>query len=318
MARIEAVPLGKTDVQVSSIGLGTAPLAGLYQTVNEARAIETIQYAYSQGITLFDSAPLYGTGAAEELMGKALAGIARDSYVISTKIGRLLDPESHKMTFDYSREGVLRSLEGSLRRLQTDRVDILHIHDPDDHPEEALDEAYPALDELRRQGVIKAIGAGMNQWQALMKFALNADFDCFLLAGRYTLLEQTSLEFLEICRQRNIGILLGGVFNSGILATGPKPGAKYQYAEAPEAVMEKARLLDEVCRRYHVGLSTAAIHFAHTHPAVTSLVLGAVSPQEVEQNLVSMESAVPVELWRDLATEGLIEPAAPTPDVKLG
>ncbi len=313
MTAIQAVALGKNPLQVTSFGLGCAPLANLYNGVPETEAIATVQAAYEQGVRLFDTAPLYGAGISEERVGKGLQGLPRDSFVLSTKVGRLIVPGQPQLSFDYSRDGILRSLESSLNRLQMDYVDILHIHDPDDHTHEALETAFPTLAELRSQGVIKAIGAGMNQWQVLEHFARNADFDVFLLAGRYTLLEQTSLGFLELCRERGIGIFLGGVYNSGILATGPVPGAKYQYREAPLEIMQKATAIQAVCQQHGVPLHVAALQFAQAHPAVTSLVVGGVTPAEVQANLQALATPVPAALWQDLQAQGLIEEAAPLP-----
>jgi D-threo-aldose 1-dehydrogenase len=308
---IQTRPLGKNPLQVTTFGLGTAPLANLYGTVSEADAVATVQAAYQSGVRLFDTAPLYGLGVSEERVGKALREFPRESYVISTKIGRVLTEDRSGYVFDYSRDGVLRSLESSLGRLGVEYVDILHIHDPDNHQHEALETAFPTLAELRRQGVIKAIGAGMNQWQALGYFARNADFDVFLLAGRYTLLEQTSLDFLKLCQEKGIGIFLGGVYNSGILATGPVDGAKFQYREAPPEIMAKTAAIKTVCDQFGVPLNVAALHFARAHPAVTSLVVGAISPAEVQTNLHALERAVPPELWSELRSQGLIEAGAP-------
>lgn len=313
MGALTTAALGKNSLRVTNFGLGTAPLANLYNTVAEADAIATVQAAYTSGIRFFDTAPLYGLGASEERVGKALKDFPRDSYVISTKVGRVLHADRSGFVFDYSRDGVLRSLEGSLQRLGMDYVDILHIHDPDDHQLEALETAFPTLAQLRSQGVIKAIGAGMNQWQALEHFARNADFDLFLLAGRYTLLEQTSLGFLQLCQEKGIGIFLGGVYNSGILATGPGPGARYNYREAPEPIIQKTAAIKAVCDRYGVPLNVAALHFARAHPAVTALVVGAISPAEVQTNLHALERVVLPALWQELRTQGLIETAAPLP-----
>jgi D-threo-aldose 1-dehydrogenase len=313
MSTIPTRALGKNPLQVTTFGLGTAPLANLYNTVSDDDALATIQAAYHRGVRLFDTAPLYGLGVSEERVGRALREFPRASYVISTKIGRVLKADRSGYDFDYTRDGVLRSLEGSLARLGLDYIDILHIHDPDNHQHEALETAFPTLAELRSQGVIKAIGAGMNQWQALEHFARNADFDLFLLAGRYTLLEQSALAFLELCQTRGIGIFLGGVYNSGILATGPIAGAKYNYAAAPPAILEKAAAIQAICQRYDVPLNVTALHFARAHPAVTSLVVGATAPAEIDANLHALAASVPVALWQALHTAGLIEAAAPVP-----
>lgn len=308
--------LGKSGIVASRMGFGSAPVAGLYKQIDEAAAIETIRCALAQGITLFDTAPRYSTGWSETLVGHALAGIPRDRFVISTKVGWLLQPGA--AVPDFSRDGVLRSLEASLSRLQMDRVDILHIHDPDHHMDQALEEAFPALDELRRQGVIRAIGAGMNQWQALARFALEADFDCFLLAGRYTLLEQTSLDFLELCRRKQIGILLGGVFNSGILATGAVEGARHNYRAPSPEILERTLALQAIGAEHGVALNAAALQFAAAHPAVGSLVVGAVSPQEIEANLTAFNTPIPTAYWAALRQAQLIDDHAPVPGDATG
>lgn len=317
MTAISTVSLGKNPLKVTNFGFGTAPIANLYNPVSDGDAIATIQAAYESGVRLFDSAPLYGNGLSEMRVGQALRGVPRDSYVISTKVGRVLNADRSSFVYDYSRDGVLRSIEGSLKRLNTDHIEIILVHDPDadkvDHEKDALDSAFPALRDLRSQGVIKAIGAGMNQWQMEQRFAEQADPNVFLLAGRYTLLEQTSLGFLKVCKERGIGIFLGGVYNSGILATGPKEDAKYNYVNAPTEVLEKARKIKAVCDRHGVALNVAALHFARAHPTVTSLVVGAVHPREVTANIRSLETPVPVELWHELHAAGLIEAEAPTP-----
>jgi D-threo-aldose 1-dehydrogenase len=281
-------------------------------SIPEAQSVETIRAALDVGITFIDTAPLYGAGRSEQRLASALAGVPRDSYVLSTKVGRLITPDG-KVVFDFSRDGVLRSFEDSLRRLQLDRVDILLVHDPDDHEQLALEQAFPALAELRQQGVIGAIGAGMNQWQMEDRFAESFDVDCFLLAGRYTVLEQTALEFLERCQQRGIGIFLGGVYNSGILATGARPGATYNYAAAPAEIMERVQRIETVCARYQVPLHRAAAQFALAHPAVTAVVLGAVIPAEVQANYGALFAPIPSERWDDLRREGLVREDAPTP-----
>ena len=291
MPAISTVPLGgKNSLQVTNFGFGTAPI-GNVAAVSDADAEATIQRAYELGVRLFDSAPLYGLGESELRIGRALKGVPRDSYVISTKIGRVLNADRSAFVYDFSYDGVMRSLEGSLQRLGTDHVEIVLVHDPDadvvDREKDALNGAFPALRDLRHQGVIKAIGAGMNQWQMEQRFAQQADPDVFLLAGRYTLLEQTSLGFLNLCKGKGIGIFLGGVYNSGILATGPKDDAKYNYNNAPAEILEKARKINAICERHGVALNVAALHFACAHPTITSLVVGSVKPAEVEANVAA-------------------------------
>jgi D-threo-aldose 1-dehydrogenase len=301
-------------------GLGTAHVVQQGEKV----AATTIEKAYEEGIRFFDTAPLYGTagsdqgtGRSESVVGKALAGVPRESYILATKVGR-----RGETIFDFSRDGILASVEESLKRLKTDTLDILHIHDPDlaqwrppssQVPiyRQVLDEAYPVVAELRSQGVVKAIGVGMNQWEMLDDFARNGDFDCFLLAGRYTLLEQTSLNFLENCLARGIAVVLGGVFNSGILVRDLVPGVHYNYEAAPQEVLGRAQAIASLCQRHGVPLPVAALRFAALHPAVTSLVVGAESPAEVTQNLGMLSAKVPDQLWRDLKNGGLLENNAP-------
>jgi D-threo-aldose 1-dehydrogenase len=299
------VQVGQTDLKVSRIGLGTAHVG----KGTDAHGVAIIQKALELGITFLDTAPLYNT---ERYLGLALAGVPRDSYVLATKVGRLPDG-SGGFSFDFSREGVLRSIDNSLNMLKIDRIDILHIHDPDNHYRQALDEAFPTLAELRSQGVIKAVGSGMNQWQMLADFARNADFDCFLLAGRYTLLEQTSLGALELFGQKKMSVFPGGVYNSGILATGATANATYNYHLAPPEIMNKAKRLEAVCARHNVPLNAAAVQFVNAHPSVTSLIIGADQVEQVEQNLKALYVPIPAAFWDDLRAEGLIEPDAPTP-----
>ncbi|HWQ15840.1 MAG TPA: aldo/keto reductase [Roseiflexaceae bacterium] len=309
---LATIPLGRTDLAVTRLGLGTAPIGNLYAPVTDEQAVAVVHAALESGVRFFDTAPLYGDGASERRLGLALRGVPRAGVVISTKVGRSGIPNQWSR-YDFSRDAVLRSFEASLTRLGTDYVDILHIHDPDDHERQALEEAFPTLAELRAQGAIRAIGAGMNQWQMLARFARAADFDCFLLAGRYTLLEQGALEFLALCRERGIGVLLGGVFNSGILATGPRAGAKYNYADAPPDVLERAGTIAAACERHGAPLATAAVQFVLAHPAVTTAVIGAVSPEEVRANVRAASAPVPAALWDELRAAGLIPPDAPTP-----
>ncbi|MBV7335570.1 aldo/keto reductase [Chloroflexi bacterium TSY] len=298
--------LGTTAVKVLPYGLGAAHIPEGGKKV----AIATVRKAIEQGVQFIDTAPLYSAGRSERFIGQALTDVPRESYVLATKVGKLVLP-GEGFHIDYSRDGILQSLEESLQRLKLDSVDILHIHDPDDHYRQALDEAFPALADLRSQGVIKAIGSGMNQWQMLRDFARNADFDCFLLAGRYTLLEQTSLDFLDLCLEKQIGVILGGVYNSGILASDLQADATYNYRAAPSDILEKARKINAVCGRHNVPLNVAALKFPLAHPAVTSMVIGAESPNQVIANLAAQKREVPNDLWAELKKEGLIESNAP-------
>ena len=313
MNTLKQKQLGRTDVSVSLIGLGTAPLANLYKEVPEAQAVETIQHCLDVGITYFDTAPLYGRGLAEKRLGVALAGVDRNRYVISTKVGILPDAENKKFEFDFSREGVLRSVEESLERLNMDWVDILLIHDPDRHYRQAMDGAYPTLLELKAQGIVKAIGVGMNRWKLLADFANEGDFDCFMLAGQYTLLVQDGLPLMDLCAEKGIGILSAGIYNSGILATGPVPGAKFSYSNASPEIMERVRRIEAICDRYEVPLKVAALRFPTGHPATSTLVLGTSSPTRISDYLSALEWPIPAGLWTDLQDEGLLSGDVPLP-----
>ncbi|HZQ50182.1 MAG TPA: aldo/keto reductase [Candidatus Dormibacteraeota bacterium] len=326
MRASDRVRLGRTDVTVTRLGLGTAGLAGLFRPVTRADAAATFEAAWNHGVRFFDTAPVYGYSLGEIRTGAALGAKPRADYTLATKVGRLLrrdaPPERGGVffgtpplnpVFDFSYDGVMRSVEESRKRLGIERIDILHIHDPDDHFDEALSGAYRALDELRRRGDIKAVGAGMNQAEMLAEFARRGEFDCFLLAGRYTLLDQVGLkELLPLCEERGIAIIAGGVFNSGILAD-PKPGATYNYRDAPEALIERARRISAVCERHGVPLRAAALQFPLAHPAVHSVLVGCRSAAQVEDTVRMFETEIPRELWADLKRERLIADEAPTP-----
>jgi D-threo-aldose 1-dehydrogenase len=288
-----------------------------------------VRRALSLGQNLFDTAPLYGYGKSEVRLGRALAGVARDQFVLATKVGRLLvpmemgdcsqdgywaNPPPVRPRLDFSYEAVMRSFEGSLKRLNLERIDVLHIHDPDDHFEQAMKGAYPALDNLRSQGLIRAVSAGMNQCEMLVRFAREADFDCFLLAGRYSLLEQGALdELFPLCEKKNIGIMLGGTYNSGILAQDLKSGAKYNYVEAPPEILERARGLQTVAARHRVSLKAAASQFVLAHPAVTTIIPGTRLPDRVNENLELLNDRIPADFWAEVKAEKLIRQDAPVP-----
>ena len=317
--------LGALDV--TSIGLGSAPLGGLFTPVSDADAEATIARAWSAGIRFFDTAPLYGFGLAERRLGVFLRQQPRDSYVISTKVGRLLrapdadatEDEHYKGTprerpvFDFSHDGVMRSVEESLARLGLDRVDVLLVHDPDDHYDDAVAGAFRALQRLRSEGTVKAIGAGMNQSEMLVRFAEAVPVDCFLLAGRYTLLDQGALDALfPVCQAKHIGILLGGIYNSGVLAD-PRTGAKFNYQDADPALIARALELDELCRRHDTDLKAAALQFCIVHPAVTVAVMGARNAAEVADNIAMSEAAIPPAFWQELRARKLVDARAPLP-----
>jgi D-threo-aldose 1-dehydrogenase len=327
-------------ISFTELGFGTAGLGNLYRAVSEDDSDAALQAAWDGGIRYFDTAPLYGFGLSETRLNRFLRGKDRDSYVLSTKIGRLLKPAtpetsdaigkffdvpSRKEHFDYSYDGVMWSVEFSLERLGLDRIDILLAHDLDifSHGsqeavdplmEEFLNGGYKALLSLREQGVIAGFGAGVNEWQICQYMAERGDFDMFLLAGRYTLLEQEALNsFLPLCEKQNIGIILGGPYNSGILATGAVPGAKYNYDDAPADVMDRVSRIDAVCRDHGVAMVDAAFQFPLGHPNVLSVIPGAQSAREVGLNLKAAEADIPVALWADLKQQGLVREEAPTP-----
>ncbi|MCE2490034.1 MAG: aldo/keto reductase [Anaerolineae bacterium] len=300
--------IAKAGLEVPRIALGCAHIGKF----GREEAIGIVHSALELGIDFLDTAPLYKT---EAYMGEALKGVPRDSYILATKIGRLPDGRGG-FIFDYTRDGVLRSLENSLNALKLDRVDILHIHDPDveDKYEEALHHGYPVLDELRSQGVVSPIGPGMNQWEMELAFSRAADFDCFLLAGRHTLLEQTALAALQEWRERGIGVFAGGIFNSGILATGDSEIARYNYEVAPPDIRAKARKLEGICKRYRVPLNAAAVQFVQAHPAYNTLVVGADRVHHVADNLAALKFEIPQAFWQELVDVGLVDAAAPLPD----
>jgi aryl-alcohol dehydrogenase-like predicted oxidoreductase len=296
---------------------GGAPIGGLYELVSDQAAAATLAAAWDAGIRAFDTAPHYGTGRSERRIGEFLAGRPRQEFLVCTKVGRLLVPaaghvdgaegfygaEETPLTRvrDYSRDGVLRSLDESLRRLRLDRVDIALIHDPDDFMAQALDEAYPALADLRAQGVVTAIGAGMNSAALLAWLVERCDLDCVLVAGRYTLLDDSAAGSLfPLCLRRGVAVLAGGVFNSGILAD-PGGDARYDYALAPPAVLARARRARDICAAYGVPLPAAALRYTLRHPAVTAAVVGARTPEEIRADAGYLSADIPDALWSDLA-----------------
>jgi D-threo-aldose 1-dehydrogenase len=328
MNPLEKAPIGKTGLRVTRLGLGGGPLGGLYRDPSDPDAAATVQRALELGLNFFDTAPLYGHGKSERRLGRALAGRPPDSFVVATKVGRVLVPEdaarvespwfdhpdAFRPVFDFSHDGVMRSLEESRKRLSVERIDVVHIHDPDDHYDQAVAEAFPALETLRRQGVIDAIGAGMNQAEMLARLARECDFDCFLLAGRYTLIDHTGLEeLLPLCLARRISIIVGGPYNSGILATGAQPGARFNYADAPSSLLERVRRIEVVCARHGVPLKAAALQFPLAHAAVASVIPGARSAAEVDENFRLMSHPIPRAFWRELRAAGLLPEEAPVP-----
>jgi D-threo-aldose 1-dehydrogenase len=332
-----------TELSFTALGFGTAPLGNLYRALSEEEARGALQCAWEAGCRYFDTAPQYGLGLAETRLNGFLREHRAQPLLLSTKVGRLLqlsradertgvgkffDVPSRKENYDYSYDGVMRSIEFSLERLGIDAIDILYCHDVDafTHGSRAASNSrvaefmaggYRALAELRAAGVVKAIGAGVNEWQVCERLAKAGDFDLFLLAGRYTLLEQDALtSFLPLCLAQGIGIVVGGPFNSGILATGPKPGAFYNYERAPPHILQRVSRIEAICTTHGVPLVAAALAFPLAHPAVVSVIAGGQTPQEVRQNAHMLSWPIPAALWRDLVSEGLLRPDAPVPPME--
>jgi D-threo-aldose 1-dehydrogenase len=332
-------PSGQT-ISFTELGFGTAPIANLYRAVDPEDAQKTLEAAWTAGIRYYDTAPLYGLGLSETRLNRFLLGKKRKDYVLSTKVGRLLDvcppgertgigkffdTPSRRERFDYTYDGFMRSIEFSLERLGVDAIDIVFVHDcdvfthkseqaRDAHVKTLMASGYKALVKLREEKVIKAFGAGVNEWQVCETLLKAGDFDLFLLAGRYTLLEQEALQsFLPLCKERGVGIVLGGPYNSGILATGPKPGAWYNYDPAPKHILERVAKIEAICKRHKVKLAEAALRFPLHHSQVVSVIPGGANAKEVALNARTMGAKLPKALWKDLKAEGLLRKDAPVP-----
>jgi D-threo-aldose 1-dehydrogenase len=328
----------RSGLKVTELGLGGAPLGNLYESVDNADAINTVMVAYDNGVRYFDTAPLYGHGLSERRVGTGLAGLHRPDFVLSTKVGRLLRPEATATVngglyvspppfsghFDYGYDAAWRSLDYSLHRLGVSHIDIVFIHDLDrrnhapdqleNHYRTALVGAHKALVQMREQGMISAFGLGVNEWEVCERFILDGDPDCFLLAGRYTLLEQDPLEsFLPLCQRRDVSIIVGGPYNTGILATGSRPGAYYDYAPATDEVRQKVSSIERVCEAFDVPLAAAALRFPLGHPSVSSVIPGARNAAEVLNNIELMATDIPNEFWAALKSEKLVRDDAPVP-----
>ncbi|RZJ08308.1 MAG: aldo/keto reductase, partial [Rubrivivax sp.] len=313
MNELPSRPLANTGLRLSTLGMGAAALAGLYDAVDDATAAATLQAAWNLGLRYIDTAPFYGYTRSESRVGAFLSGRPRESYVLSTKVGRLMmpdnavrpgadgwaDPLPFRPVFDYSHDGILRSFEGSLKRLGVQRIDILLVHDigrvthgPDhDIHWKALTHGggFKALEALRSQGLVRAIGLGVNEWEVANDALSAAPLDCVLLAGRYTLLEQGALPFMDRCAAEGVGVIIGGPFNSGLLAG----QAKYNYGSVPHDMLERTRALAQACAEFRVPLEAAALHFPLAHPAVVSMLAGMRSPQQVQANAEWMRRPLP-------------------------
>lgn len=306
-----------------ALGFGAAAIGNLYTPVDEDASIELVRSAYRSGVRLFDTAPLYGYGLSERRLGLGLRGLPRDDIVLCSKVGRLLEPgadgdtlfaemESLHPVFDFSADGVRRSLEASLERLGVDRLDVVHVHDPDEHEEEALSGAFPALLRLRDEGVIGAVGAGMNQTAMLSRFVRRLDIDCVLVAGRYTLLDPSAGEELfPACLDRGVRVVVGGVLNSGVLAD-PHPGATFEYAPVGRGLLERAGRIQEECSRWGLSLPEAAVGFTASHPAVSVVLIGMRSQAELDEANRAISLHPDPSLWRTLVDQGLMSRGALT------
>jgi D-threo-aldose 1-dehydrogenase len=328
---------GRTGLEVTAFGFGTAPIGNFLREIDEETSAAMIDRAWEAGVRFFDTSPLYGHGLAELRLGQGLRWKRREDFVLASKVGRVLRPAPREairfapwvnaapftLHFDYSYDGTMRSIEDSLQRMGTDWMDVCFIHDIDrfsrgaDQPKvfaEAMDGCWRALSSLRDQGVLKAIGVGVNEWEVCHAALEARDFDCFLLAGRYTLLEQEALEaFLPLCEARGAAVVVGGGFNSGILATGAVEGAKYNYRPAPPEVMDKVRRIEAVCRDHDVPLPAAALQFVVAHPAIPCFMAGTRTVEQLDQNLAWFDHPISASFWADLKARGLLREDAPTP-----
>lgn len=331
------VPLGTTGLQVSRVGIGTAPLGNMLAPVPDEVADAALGEAVKRGLRYFDTAPLYGHGLAEQRVGRAVAKLRRSDAIVSTKVGRLLRADAprdetqyykgepfYKDTppvgpvWDFSYDGIMTSLEESLGRLALDRVDMLLLHDPDNHYEQAATTGYKALDALRSEGTVTAIGAGMNQSPMLAQLVERCDLDAVLCAGRYTLLEQGALDdLMPACERTTTSVVIGGVFNSGVLIA-PGAGALYDYVPAPDDVIERARRIKAVCDLFEVPLPAAALQFPLAHPRVSTVLIGFRSLAELEHDLGWLQTPIPIDLWAELRRQRLIREDAPIPTETIG
>ncbi|MHC3467518.1 aldo/keto reductase [Streptomyces sp. 7R007] len=310
--------LGAGGVTVSELGFGAAGIGNLYAEVTEEQAHEAVDAAWERGIRYFDTAPHYGLGLSERRLGAALRERPREEYAISTKVGRRLVasdqggddlahgfavPATHRRVWDFTADGIRRTLDASLERLGLDRVDIVYLHDPDDHAEQAFREGYPALEQLRSEGVVGAIGAGMNQAEMLTRFVRDTDVDVVLCAGRYTLLDRrAAAELLPAAAERGVSVVIGGAFNSGLLAD-PRAGATYNYAAAPPELLQRALRMKEAAERHGITLRAAALAFCASPPAVASVLVGARSAAEVHDCAEQFAAPIPDAFWQELSEE---------------
>lgn len=329
------VKFGRTSLEVTSFAFGAAPIGNFARPIDEATSDGMVQLAWDTGVRYYDTAPMYGHGLSELRCGHSLRWKDRDQFVLSTKVGRLLKPRKRReidfspwsnaapneMVFDYTYDGAMRSFEDSLQRLALERIDICFIHDIDvftrgsEQPDvfkAAMDGTWKALSRLRDEGVVGAIGVGVNEWEVCYEALRQRDFDCFLLAGRYTLLEQESLDkFLPLCEERGAAVVIGGGFNSGILATGAIEGAKYNYVPASPEILDRVSRIEKVCKEYSIPLPAAAMQFVVAHPAIPSFIAGTRTVEQLRKNLEWFSHPIPGEFWKELKRQGLLREDAP-------
>jgi D-threo-aldose 1-dehydrogenase len=321
------VRLGKSDVRVTELGFGGGPLGGLFEPLDDETAAGALDAAWDSGIRYFDTSPHYGIGHSERRIGGLLRGKPRAEVTLSTKVGRLLVPQdpagrmddsfavpaTHRRVWDFTRDGVLRSVEDSLRRIGVDRIDLLLLHDAEEHFEDALREGYPALAELRAQGVVGAIGAGMYHPGKLTRLVEESDVDVVMLSGRYTLVDHTALDdLLPTCTARGVSVLAASIFNSGLLATHrPAEGATFDYAPAAPELLRRAHRMADVCEAHGVTLPELAMAFPLRHPAVAGIVVGMRTADEVRRDVAAFGRQIPAGVWSDLRGEGLLDERAP-------
>ncbi|CDZ67845.1 Pyridoxal 4-dehydrogenase [Neorhizobium galegae bv. orientalis] len=337
MYQLSKAKFGRTKLEVTPLAFGAAPIGNFSRPIDEATSDGMVQLAWDAGVRYYDTAPMYGHGLSELRCGQSLRWKNREDFVLSTKVGRLLKPKrrseidfspwnnaaANEMVFDYTYDGAMRSFEDSLQRLALEEIDICFIHDidvftrGDAQPEvfkAAMNGTWKALSKLRDEGVVSAIGVGVNEWEVCYEALKQRDFDCFLLAGRYTLLEQESLDkFLPLCEERGAAVVIGGGFNSGILATGAVEGAKYNYVPAPPEILDRVSRIERVCQEYSVPLPAAAMQFVIAHPAISSFIAGTRTVDQLQKNLEWFSHPIPGDFWKDLKRQGLIREEAPVP-----
>jgi len=330
--------LGNTNIHLSSLGFGAAPIGDLFENLDERSCYDILENAFNSNFNLFDTSPFYGNGLSEHRTGNFLKTVEEESYFLSTKVGRYLTPEKNqkidrgawagglnfKLNLDYSYDGVMRSFEQSLLRLAVSKIDICLIHDVDKFTfgnevdyyfKLAMNGAYKAIQKLKEEKVIKAIGVGLNDADICAKFANEGDFDCMVLAGRYSLLEHESAlnDFFPIVDKKNIGIILAGVFNSGILAKGIGDNITYNYDKIPNHIREKYIIVSEVCDRYNVPVPAAALQFSYANKLISSMILGMDRAEQIKQNISFFNHSIPDDLWKELIEKKIIDERCPTP-----